>query len=439
MTVTALDPTRHHAPIDAPPHVHAERCVLGAMMLDPAAADAAAQALRGRDYATPRHELIHDAIVDLHAAGCPTDPVAVADRLGRSGELGRAGGHAYLHELASEVPAASAVGYYADIVRESAQLRAIRTVGARLQQLGEADGAAEDAASAARAELDRVFAARATEVDNATAVDEAIAALDAPPGMPTRWPQLTDALSGWVPGELIVCAARPAIGKSLVGVESTIDCARRGKTAVLASLEMSRVELYHRMLSCVSGVDGSRIRHRTLTSRDREELAVAAEHLKGLPLVVHADTGLSVPELRMLVARHQTRGEVGLVTVDYLAKLSAPKGVSDRRVQVDQITWGLKMLAIELRVPVLALAQLNRGAEGSSRPPMLSDLRESGGIESDADSVLLMDRDRTTENGGDPSVLRISVAKNRHGAPVELEFLFQGHRSRITDQSGWSA
>ena len=438
MTVTALDPTRSRDQREVPPHVHAERCVLGAMMLDPAAADTAAQALRGRDYALPRHELIHEAAVDLHAEGCPTDPVAVADRLGRSGDLARAGGHAYLHELVSEVPAASAVGYYADIVREAAQLRAIRTVGARLQQIGEADGTAEDAAIAARAELDRVFSARAAEVDNATAVDEAIAALDAPPGMPTRWPQLTDALAGWVPGELIVCAARPAIGKSIVGVEATIDCARRGKTAVLASLEMSRVELYHRMLSCVSGVDGSRIRHRTLTSRDREELDVAAEHLKGLPLVVHADTGLSVPELRMLVARHQTRGEVGLVTVDYLTKLSAPKGVSDRRVQVDQITWGLKMLAIELRVPVLALAQLNRAAE-NGRPPVLPDLRESGEIEATADSVILMDRDRTTENGGDPSALRLAVAKNRHGPTVELEFLFQGHRSRVTDQSGWAA
>ena len=171
VNVTALDPTRSRDQREVPPHVHAERCVLGAMMLDPAAADTAAQALRGRDYALPRHELIHAAAVDLHAEGCPTDPVAVADRLGRSGDLARAGGHAYLHELVSEVPAAAAVGYYADIVREAAQLRAIRTVGARLQQIGEADGPAEDAAIAARAELDRVFAARAAEVDNVTAVD----------------------------------------------------------------------------------------------------------------------------------------------------------------------------------------------------------------------------------------------------------------------------
>lgn len=429
-------------PAELAPFEHAERQVLGSMMLDALAVDDASRVLSGADFASPRHETIHDAVAHLAMSGKPHDPVAVADLLSSTGELSRVGGHAYLTELVTRVVSAAQCSYYAGIVREASLKRVVRNAGVRLQQLSETDGAALDAVSDARAALDSVSMRGQVDVSNADAVDEAIAALDAEPGLPTPWKSLTRTISGWYSTELYVVAARPGIGKSVVGVSAVMDCARRGHTAMLFSLEMSRVELYHRMLSAVSGVDGTRIRHRTLRDRDRADLARAAEHIKGLPLVVHAQTGLTVAQLRTLIRRQQLQGDVGLVVVDYLAKLRPSRDVTrqDRRVQVDSLVWGLKETAIQLDVPVLALAQLNRAIEArTDKRPQLSDLREAGGIEADADVVILMNRARD-ETEGDPSELGLIVRKNRHGpSDVEVPLIFVGHKSRIVDPEDTAA
>lgn len=413
----------------------AETQVLGAMLVDDLAVDDVTSVIGPEDYESPRNAEIHHAITSLVAAGRPHDTIAVGNWLESAGDLKRVGGHSYLHELAASVVSPGSAGWYAGLIRESALKRAVRTEGLRLQTLGEADGPALDALNDARQRLDEVAMRGVAEVSTSAAVDEALASLDRKPGLPTRWPTLTDAVGGWYPGEFIVVAARPGIGKTAIAIESALDCARRGKTAVLFSLEMSRDELLLRMFTNISGVDNSRVRHRTLRPEDRERLREAAEQVKRLPLVIDDRSALTIAQVRSTARRWQMRGEVGLVIVDYLAKLRPGRDVArqDRRVQVDSLAGGLKNLAKDLHVPVMALAQLNRGIESrTDKRPILSDLRESGGIEAEADLALLMHRARD-EHEGDPTELEMLVRKNRHGPEVDIKLNFVGHRSRITD------
>lgn len=418
----------------------AERQVLGAMLLDDLAVDDASNVVTADDYASARNGLIHHAITSLTTAGQPHDALAVADWLTSTGDLNRVGGASYLHDLVTHVTSAASAGWYAGIVREASMKRAVRTEGLRLQSLGEADGSALDALNEARSRLDEVASRTEVEVSTADAVDSALASLDAKPGIPTRWPSLTDAVGGFYPGELVIVAARPGIGKTAVAIESALDCARRGKTAVLFSLEMSRDELLLRMFTNISGVDNSRIRHRTLRDQDRERLAAAAAQVKRLPLVIDDRSALTLAQVRSTARRWQLRGDVGLVIVDYLAKLRPGRDVArqDRRVQVDSLAGGLKNLAKDLHVPVMALSQLNRGIESrTDKRPILSDLRESGGIEAEADLALLMHRARD-EYEGDPTELEMLVRKNRHGPECDVSLTFVGHRSQIADPAGYA-
>lgn len=412
-----------------------ERQVIGAILTSPAALDDVSPIISGHDFANPRHEAIYDAATALASAGHPHDVAAVGDAL--AGDLARVGGLAYLWSLAGSTVTAANAEYHAAIVREESMRRQVVRVATELTATAEhRDGTtALDLLNLARTRLDTLASEDTPDVPNEVAVWEAIKALDAPRGLPTPWRDLTHALGGWRPGALHIIGARTSVGKSVVALNAVLDMARRGRRSVLFSLEMSKTEVYHRMLSNIARVDGMRIQRNELRRDDREALSAAAEQVASLPLAIDDRASINPAQIRSRVKSEQRKGEVGLVVVDYLGKVKPPAGApkNDRRVQVDAIAWAHKELARELNVPVVAMSQLNRGLEHrADKMPMLSDLRESGGQEQDADVVVLLHR-ALTEAQGDPSELSMWVAKNRHGIQPSIRLNFRGHYSSAED------
>lgn len=413
----------------------AERQVLGAILTSPAALDDVAGVLTAHDFADARHGTIYDTALTLAAASKPHDVPAVADALGTDRD--RIGGIEALFNLTGRLITAANVEHHASIVREASIRRQVRAIANELAAHADhQDGTpALDLLNTARTRLDTLATQDVDDIPNHLAVWQAIEALDAPRGLPTPWTDLTRALGGWRPEALYIIGARTSVGKSVVALNALLDVARRGQRALLFSLEMSRDEVYHRLLSNIAGIDGMRIQRNELTPENRADLASAARSLEPLPLVIDDRANLSVAQIRARIKTEQRKGQVGIVIVDYLGKVKPPSGTpkNDRRVQVDAIAWAHKEMARELHVPVVAMSQLNRGIEHrAEKMPMLSDLRESGGQEQDADVVILLHR-ALTEDHGDPSELHMWVAKNRHGIQPRLSLNFIGHHSRITE------
>lgn len=413
----------------------AERQILGAVLQDSIAVDDATAILTGADFMDARLGEVFDVIARLASAGDPHDVVSVTSEMGQ--RAGKIDAPMMLWELVRTCTTYANAGHYADIVRDASMRRKVAAAATEMAVSVDADDAsALEIVNAARAKLDALVVDNDTDVSNSAAVYKALESLDAPAGDPTPWRGLTHILSGWKPQAFYIVGARTSVGKSVVALNATLDMARRGKTAVLFSLEMSRDEVYLRMLSNVAGVDGMRIQRRELTDEHWQKLAQAAEHIAGLPIVVDDRANLSIAQIRSKVRTLQREGDVGLVVVDYLGKVRPPRDAmrQDRRIQVDAIAWGHKEMSRELNVPVLAMSQLNRNIEGrAEKMPTLSDLRESGGQEQDADVVILMHR-AISEQHGDPSELHLHVAKNRHGATASMRMIFRGHYSRADEE-----
>ena len=409
----------------------AERMVLGAMLLHPDAIGDCAEILTGADFQSPHHELIFDAVMALAGRGEPADSLTVADELGADVKK-LSGGAAYLFELTGLMPYAGNAGYYADIVHRAALLRRITTVGTRMVELGQANSDADalDVLDAARAELDGLAVREVGESSTEDDVYQAIADLDAPPGVPTPWHELNEIITGWRPGGFYIVGARPAVGKSVIANEALLNMARRGKRAVMFNLEMSKSEIYHRMLCNVGSVDMGRMQHRRLNQAEYGDVAKAAKHISGLPLTVDDRGAIKVAQIRAKVRNLQRREDVGLVVVDYLQLMTGTRRSENRQQEVSEMSRALKLLAKELQVPVLALSQLKRpDGRAADHQPQMSDLRESGSLEQDADVIVLLHRDPDQ-----PDSMDLLVAKNRHGpADRIVTLMWEGHYSRVSD------
>ncbi len=439
MSVTALadvEPPTEDGPT-IPHDLRAEMSVIGGLLLSPAALDDVSAAMRPEDHWRPAHQLIHAAVIALSGAGRAIDVITVAEAMAQSGTLTRAGGQAYLHQCIQAVPTAANAGYYAELVAKKATLRRLVEAGTRIVQLGYSDqaGDIDDVVSAAGMEVQAVADGRLAddEVPHEQAVYDAIDSLDRPLGPPTPWRALSDVLAGWAPSWLYVVGARPGVGKTALGVDVAVDLARRQLLPVVFSMEMPRHELYLRMLSHVGSVDGQRMLRRAMHLDEEQRLAKAAADISRMPMLIDDRSNLSLAQIRARVRQAQRKSEVGAVVIDYLNLIRPPAEAAraDRRVQVDAIAQGLKNLARDLKVPVIALAQLNRGIEGrADKMPSMSDLRESGGIEAAADVVMLMHRDFAA----DPNTLHLVLPKNRHGPLARLELDFVGQFSRIEDR-----
>nr|WP_307793782.1 replicative DNA helicase [Actinotalea soli] len=432
-----------------PQDVGAEQSVLGGMMLSKDAIADVVEQIKGTDFYKPAHELVYDAILDLYGRGEPADAVTVSAELTKRGEIGRIGGAPYLHTLISTVPTAANAGYYARIVRERAVLRRLVEAGTRIVQLGYATegGDVDDLVNNAQAEIYAVTEQRTSEdylplaeIINGT-MEEIEAAGQRGEGMigvPTGFIELDKLTNGLHPGQMVVIAARPAMGKSTIGLDIVRSASiKHGLTSVVFSLEMSRNEITMRMLSAEARVPLQNMRKGTMRDEDWQKLASTMGKLSQAPLFIDDSPNMSLMEIRAKCRRLKQRHDLKLVVIDYLQLMSSGKRVESRQQEVSEFSRALKLLAKELEVPVIAISQLNRGAEQrTDKKPQMSDLRESGSIEQDADIVMLLHREdayeRESPRAGEADII---VAKHRNGPTDTIVVAFQGHYARFVDMA----
>lgn len=431
-----------------PQDLEAEASVLGSMMLSKDAINDVTEVINGSDYYKPAHEIIHDVVLDLSGRGEPADAVTVAAELQRRGDLARAGGAAYLHTLIASVPTAANAGYYARIVRERSMLRRLVTAGTRIVQLGYADegGDADEIVDAAQAEIYAVSERRAaTDYVGMNELSESI--LDELEdiernkgklhGVPTGFFELDRLTQGLHPGQLIIVAGRPAMGKSTLALDFCRSAAIHNQTTtVIFTLEMSRSDIAMRLLSAESGVFLSKMRSGDMDSRDWQKVSQTTSRVSEAPLFIDDSPNMAMNEIRAKCRRLKQQHDLGLVVIDYLQLMSSGKKVESRQQEVSEFSRQLKLLAKELEVPVVAAAQLNRGPESrTDKKPMMADLRESGSLEQDADVIMLLHRPEYYDAEQRPGEADIIVAKHRNGSTATLNVLFQGHMARFANRA----
>jgi replicative DNA helicase len=430
-----------------PQDIAAEQCVLGGMMLSKDAIADVVEVLRGHDFYKPAHQAVYDAIIDLYGRGEPADPVTVAAELNKRGEIARIGGAPYLHTLISSVPTAANAGYYAKIVQERAILRRLVEAGTRIVQLAYSSGDADDVVDQAQAEVYAVTERRASEdylrlseimegaLDEIDAINSRGGQLT---GVPTGFADLDQLTNGLHPGQLVIVAGRPSLGKSALAVDFLRSAAiKHGLPSCIFSLEMGRNEITMRLLSAESRVPLHSMRSGTMTDQDWTRLARRMGEVSSAPLFIDDSPNMSLMEIRAKCRRLKQRHDLRLVVVDYLQLMSSPRRVENRQQEVSEFSRSLKLLAKELDVPVVALSQLNRGPEQrADKKPQLSDLRESGSLEQDADVVILLHREdayeRESPRAGEADLI---VAKHRNGPTATVTVAFQGHYSRFVDMA----
>jgi len=432
-----------------PQDVEAEQSVLGGMLLSKDAVADVVEVLREGDFYRPAHQLVYAAVIDLYGRGEPVDAITVAAELGKAGTLGRVGGVPYLHTLVASVPTAANAGYYAQIVSDKAVLRRLVEAGTRIVQLGYApEGSDVDSV------VDRAQAAVYEVTERRTSDDfvvleqllnptleeiEAIEGRDGTlSGCPTGFADLDRLTNGLHPGQMVIVAARPSLGKSTLALDfARAASIRHGLASVFFSLEMSRSEITMRLLSAEARVSLAHMRTGRMTEDDWARLARRMGEIADAPLFIDDSPHLTMMEIRAKARRLKQRHDLRLVVVDYLQLMSSPRKVENRQQEVSEISRSMKLLAKELGVPVVALSQLNRNSEQrADRRPQLSDLRESGSLEQDADMVILLHREdayeRESPRAGEADLI---VAKHRNGPTDTVTVAFQGHYSRFVDMT----
>lgn len=430
-----------------PQDLDAETSVLGSMMLSKDAIADVVEHLRGEDFYKPAHETIYDVILDLYASGEPADAVTVSNALSKSGDLARIGGAAYLHTLIQSVPTSANAIFYAEIVRELALLRRLVTAGTRIVQMGyDAQGDTDDLINRAQSEVYQVTERRTTEdyVRLSEALQPTIEEIERSgshdgdtAGVPTGFYEFDELTNGLHPGQMIVIAARPGVGKSTLALDFARSAAlHHEQTTVIFSLEMGRIELTTRLLSAESSIPLQKLRQGKLDDeRDWTTLANTMGKINDAPLFIDDSPNMALTEIRAKCRRLKQQHDLKMVVIDYLQLMTSGKRVESRQQEVSEFSRSLKLLAKELEVPVIALSQLNRSSEQrNDKRPMVSDLRESGSIEQDADMVLLIHRedmyDKESPHAGEAIIM---VAKHRNGPTGEITVAFQGARSRFAN------
>jgi replicative DNA helicase len=433
-----------------PQDVLAEQCVLGGMLLSKDAIADVVEVLRPADFYRPAHQTVYDAVIDLYGRGEPADPVTIAAELTRVGLLERVGGAPYLHTLIASVPTAANAGYYAAIVRERAVLRRLIEAGTKVVQLGYgavggAGGDVDDVVDRAQAAVYEVVDRRTSEdyVPLETAMMSTLAELEAieghgeqMAGVPTGFRDLDELTNGLHAGQLVVIAGRPGLGKSTLGLDFLRSASiKHGMASVLFSLEMGKSEITMRLLSAEARVLLQRMRTGHMNDDDWNRLARRMGEAASAPMFIDDSPNMTMMEIRAKARRLKQRHDLRLVVLDYLQLMSSTRRVESRQQEVAEMSRSLKLLAKEIEVPVIAISQLNRGAEQrSDKRPQLADLRESGAIEQDADMVILLHREDAYEKesprAGEADLI---VAKNRNGPTQDVVVSSQLHYSRFAD------
>jgi replicative DNA helicase len=438
-----------------PQNLEAEESVLGAMLVSEAAIAPVILDVRLRpdDFYRERHRIIFATILRLHEDGAGVDGLTVSESLSQHGELEEAGGKDLVASLAATVPAAGNAKHYAQIVKQNALLRRLDGAAKRIQQsVAEREGEPRDLVERAEQVLFRVAhedraadfreigSILADEIDKLEALSKGDAEVT---GTASGFRDLDQLTGGFQNGNLIVFAARPAMGKSALVCNIAENVAlKQNRPVAFFSLEMSEAELAHRFIASQARLSSDRLRKGRVAGKDWPGVVKACQRLEAAPLWIDDSSDLSLLELRAkarrLHAQQQANGGLGLVIVDYLQLMRAEDPRANRVEQVAQMSRGLKILARELDIPVIGISQLSRAPE--QRPdkrPILSDLRESGAIEQDSDVVGFLYRDEyyNREESQEPGIAELIVAKHRNGPVNTVRLVFLEHYPKFADKA----
>jgi replicative DNA helicase len=429
-----------------PPHnLNAEESLLGALLLSrDVVGNVAEQGLLVEHFYKPSHQHIYSAIRGLMAGGQPIDVVTVADELRRNGLLDDIGGAAALNELQNATPAISNANRYAKIVQDTALLRRLISVAGEITELAYMEP--DDVTKALDEAESKVFEiAEDRVVDSTRVVSDLMAPTmeklqqayergSAITGTATGLNDLDEILSGLQPSTLNIVGARPAMGKTALGLGIATHVAKTTNKAVLVfSLEMGHDEMAQRILSSEAEVESQRLRTGKLQDTDWTKIGRAINRLE-IPLYLDDNPRVTVMEIRAKARRYKARhGELGLIMIDYLQLMTGGPNAENRQLEVSEISRGLKILARELEVPIIALSQLSRGLEArADKRPMLADLRESGSLEQDADVVMFLYRDEVyNRDSQDKAAAELIVAKHRSGPIGVARLVFRGQYTKF--------
>lgn len=411
----------------------AEQSVLGAMLISRDAISDITDILDGGDFYRPAHETIYRTILDLNSSGSPVDAITINDALTKAGDINLAGGPSYTHQLATTVPSASSGAYYAEIVANAATRRRLTAAGRKIQELAGSGGDVDELVEASRREVDQTSRATGSVVQSfGETIDVMLGTLDEEINhRPTPWASLNQVIGGLRPGALYVVGARPSVGKSVVALNLAQGLAAHGSVA-FSSLEMSNNDVQIRAVSSDLNLDVSRLIERNLSPGDWAKIRDRRAAWSDVPLFVDDRSGVTMTDIKRFARSVNRRKPLAGIVVDYLQLMSQPQGDKRPRHEfVADMSRQLKIMAMDMQIPVIALSQLNRGStQREDKMPQISDLRESGAVEQDADVVILLHREIMGDNKNDLAML---VAKNRHGATGLAQLSFWGHYSKALD------
>jgi replicative DNA helicase len=430
-----------------PQNLEAEESVLGAMMLSPGAIGVVSEILDAKDFYRESHAKIYRATLALYAKGEPVDAITLTDELEERGELEDVGGRVRLHELAALVPATANASHYARIVRETATLRGLIRAGGEISRLGwDRPGEAGDLVDRAEqivfdlsqqrvsGEFTHIDQLLKESFERITTLYEAGADVT---GTASGYRELDRLTSGFQPGNLIIVAARPSMGKSALALCMAANIAVRQNIPVgMFTLEMSKSEVTQRLMCSEAKVESQRLRTGKLAPDDWPRLTAACDKLAKAPIYVDDTGSINMMEIRSKARRLKSRHpDLGLIVVDYLQLMTSGGSVENRVQEVSQISRSLKILARDLDTPIVALSQLSRAVEQrTEKRPILSDLRESGSIEQDADLVAFIYRDEYyNEESDQQGLAEVILAKHRNGPTDSLKLSFLKRYAKFAD------
>lgn len=433
-----------------PQNIEAEQAVLGAMLIKKEAISEVVTILIGTDFYRDAHRIIFDAMLELFNKNEAVDLITITEQLRKNEQLDKVGGIAYVTSLANSVPTAANIEYHAKIVKEKGQLRHLINSATAIAGMGYEDNEnVIDVMDKAEKMILEVAAKRGGGdftpiknilLDTFSKIEVLYASKGGITGTPTGFKDLDKLTSGLQPSDLILVAARPSMGKTAFTLNLATHIAVREKKAVaFFSLEMSKEQLVQRMLCSEGAIDSQRLRIGELDDKDWGKLISAADRLSTAPIFIDDTAGITVMELRSKARRLKTEYDLKLIVIDYLQLMqgSSSKGGDNRQQEISEISRSLKALARELNVPVIALSQLSRSVESRQvKKPMLSDLRESGSLEQDADIVMFLYRedyyDPDTEN---KNITDVIIAKHRNGPVDTVQLFFHKQFTKFADLS----
>jgi len=435
-----------------PQNLEAEKACLGSMLLDREAIEVAIDILKGDDFYSSQHRLIFDAIIALYGQATPVDSVTITEHLKSHGELDKAGGVLYISSLLDEVPTSANIEYYAKIVEQKSLLRKLISAASSIIAISyETDTDAFEVIDQAEK---LVFDVTERDVsrgyysmneiikDSIIAIEKLYHRGDVYTGIPSGFKEFDDLTSGFQKSEFIIIAARPSVGKTALALNIAQNMGiRQKKNVAIFSLEMSKEALVQRMLCSEARIDSQRLRKGFLETDKWAPLTTAAGRLADANLFIDETPAISDMQLRAKARRIQSRHGLDIIFVDYLQLMTTIKRRNEGRTQeITEISRSLKALARELNIPIVALSQLSRAVEsrGRDKRPILSDLRESGAIEQDADMVVFLYRDELyNPNTPDKNIAEVIIQKQRNGPTGSLKLRFSKEYTKFDNLEKW--